>query len=50
MPRKGYKAITVKVETFQKFLKIIKDAKKIDTGLDNSKFLDMLLERYKKSR
>ncbi|MGH2611601.1 MAG: hypothetical protein ACRDFB_00965 [Rhabdochlamydiaceae bacterium] len=49
MPRKGYKAITVKVETFQRFRKIIGEARKTDDKLDNSKFLVMLLEKYKKS-
>lgn len=50
MPRKEYKTITVKTGTFQKFLKTIQEAKKSDTKLDNSKFVEMLLEKYKKSR
>lgn len=50
MPRKEYKTITVKAGTFQKFLKTVQEAKKKDASLDNSKFVDMLLEKYKKSR
>ncbi len=50
MPRKEYKTITVKVETYQRFLRMIREAKRKDAGLDNSKFLYMILEKYKKSR
>ncbi|MDE1767076.1 MAG: hypothetical protein KGI27_12520 [Thaumarchaeota archaeon] len=50
MPKKEYKTVTVKVDTFQRFRKVIGEARKIDTKLDNSRFLDMLLERYRKSR
>jgi hypothetical protein len=50
LPRKGYGTITVKVETFQKFLKAKHDAKKIDSKMQNSGFLDLLLETYKKSK
>jgi len=48
MPRKEYKTITIKVETFQKFCKIKNDAKKADPELDNSKFVELLLDKYKK--
>ncbi len=48
MPKKEYKTITVKVETFQRFHRIIREAKREDAVLDNSKFFDMLLEKYKK--
>lgn len=50
VPRKEYKTITVKVDSFQRFLKVIGEARKADAKLDNSRFLDMLLERYRKSR
>ncbi|MBI3640280.1 MAG: hypothetical protein HY223_08205 [Thaumarchaeota archaeon] len=52
MPRKEYKTITVKVETFQKFLKAINEAKKADPEIDNSKFVDGLLNGHghRKSR
>lgn len=48
LPRKEYKTITVKEETFVRFLKVIHDAKKANPELDNSTFLDKLLDSYKK--
>ncbi|MGC1426135.1 MAG: hypothetical protein WA833_05470 [Nitrosotalea sp.] len=50
MPRKEYKTITVKSESFQKFLKAIKDAKKDNPTLDNSTFLNSLLSKNKKKQ
>jgi hypothetical protein len=50
LPRKEYKTITVKAESFQKFIKAIKDAKKDDPTLDNSEFLNALVSKYKKSQ
>jgi hypothetical protein len=50
MPRKEYKTITVKVESHSKFLKTIKEAKKAYPEIDNSEFLNLLLDMYKKSR
>jgi hypothetical protein len=50
MPRKEYKTITVKSESFQKFIKAIKDAKRDDPSLDNSTFLNSLLSKYKKNQ
>jgi phosphopantothenoylcysteine synthetase/decarboxylase len=49
LPRKEYKTITVKSESFQKFIKAIKEAKKGDPSLDNSTFLNLLVSRYKKT-
>ncbi|TRZ80407.1 MAG: hypothetical protein D4R90_01535 [Nitrosopumilales archaeon] len=49
LPRKEYKTITVKSESFQKFIKAIKNAKKDDPSLDNSTFLNSLLSKYKKN-
>jgi hypothetical protein len=48
LPRKEYKTITVKEATFVRFLKIIHDAKKANPELDNSIFIDKLLDSYKK--
>jgi len=50
MPRKEYKTITVKLESFQKFVKAIKDAKRDNPELDNSTFLNLLLAKYKKNQ
>ncbi|MGI0046990.1 MAG: hypothetical protein ACREBB_07365 [Nitrosotalea sp.] len=48
MPRKEYKTITVKEATFVRFLKIVHEAKKTNSQLDNSIFLEKLLDHYKK--
>ncbi|CUR52288.1 protein of unknown function [Nitrosotalea devaniterrae] len=50
MPRKEYKTITVKVEAYTRFIKAIKDAKKVDPGIDTSEFLELLLRESKKSK
>lgn len=47
MPKKGYKALTIKDEVYDKFMKEVKEAKKSER-IDNSKFLDKLIEDYKK--
>ncbi|MDE1828915.1 MAG: hypothetical protein KGI25_01200 [Thaumarchaeota archaeon] len=48
MPRKEYKTITVKEQTFVRFLKAVHDAKKANPELDNSVFLEKLLDSYRK--
>lgn len=48
MPRKEYKTITVKEQTFNRFLRAVHDAKKANPDLDNSSFLEKLLELYRK--
>jgi len=50
MPRKGYKTITVKDEVFYRFQKAVQEAKKVDSNMDNSKFINSLLDRHKKSK
>lgn len=50
LPRKEYKTITVKVETFNRFLKAAQEAKKSDPELDNSIFVDSLLDLRKKHK
>ena len=50
MPRKEYKTITVKSESFQKFVKAIREAKKDDPFLDNSTFLNLLVSKHKKNQ
>ncbi|MHB8602718.1 MAG: hypothetical protein ACYC6W_01410 [Nitrosotalea sp.] len=47
MPRKGYGTITVKVESFNKFIKVKHAAKRENPDLDNSTFLESLLEHKK---
>ncbi|MDE1765089.1 MAG: hypothetical protein KGI27_02320 [Thaumarchaeota archaeon] len=48
MPRKEYKSITVKNESYEQFKKAVRDAKKKDSTLDNSTFLDLLLSHHRK--
>ncbi|MDE1728430.1 hypothetical protein [Candidatus Nitrosotalea okcheonensis] len=48
MPRKEYKTITVKVETFHQFAKAVKKAKQEDPELDNSTFLMLLMGKSQK--
>jgi len=48
LPRKEYKTITVKEATFARFLRAVHEAKKANPQLDNSIFLEKLLEIYKK--
>ncbi len=50
MPREGYKTITVKEETFDKFVRAVQGAKKSDPDVDNSKFINSLLDKHKKSK
>ena len=50
MPRKEYKTITVKAATHIRFLKTVHDAKRDEIKTDNSKFLDLLLNTYKRSK
>ncbi|MDE1763527.1 MAG: hypothetical protein KGH88_04695 [Thaumarchaeota archaeon] len=52
MPRKEYKSITVKNDCYEHFRKAVRDAKKKDRTLDNSTFLNLLVnhhQRYKRS-
>jgi len=44
LPRKEYKTISVKVKTFVRFLKGAKDARKKDSTMTNTRFLDHLLD------
>lgn len=50
MPRKEYKTITVKEETFNRFLRACRQAKKSDPAIDNSVFMEKLLVKHKKKR
>lgn len=50
VPRKGYKVITVKEEAFYKFYKAVQSAKRADPNMDNSKFVEWLLENKKKKQ
>lgn len=50
MPRKEYKTITVKNESYDQFKRAVREAKKKDKTLDNSMFLDLLISQYQRSR
>jgi len=50
LPRKEYKTITVKVEAYTRFMKAVKEAKKIDPEIDTSEFLESLIKESKKSK
>ena len=44
LPRKEYKTISIKVKTFARFVKDAREARKEDTTMNNTKFLDHLLD------
>jgi hypothetical protein len=44
LPRKEYKTISVKVKTFLRFVKGTKDARKKNSTMTNTLFLDHLLD------
>jgi len=46
-PRKDYKTITVNLKTFLKFVKAAKEARKKDENMNNSIFLNFLLDLNK---
>ncbi len=50
MPKKGYRSLTVKEDVYDKFLKAVQDAKKVDPNIDNSKFIDSFLDKHKKAK
>lgn len=50
MPRKEYKTITVKNESYEQFKKAVRDAKRKDKSLDNSTFLNVLISHHQRSR
>jgi len=50
MPRKEYKTITVKNESYEQFKKAVKEAKRKDKSLDNSTFLNVLISQHQRSR
>jgi len=49
MPKKGYKALTIKDDVYDKFMREVKEAKKSEDS-DNSKFLNKLIEEYRKKK
>ncbi|MGI0087689.1 MAG: hypothetical protein ACREBI_06975 [Nitrosotalea sp.] len=50
MPRKEYKTITVKTESFEQFKRAVKEAKKKDKSVDNSMFLSLLISQHQRSK
>ncbi len=44
LPRKEYKTITVNVDTFLRFIDGVSDARKTDSKVNNSNFLESLLD------
>jgi len=47
LPRKEYKTITVKLQTYLRFLKHVKDEQKKDSTMNISSFIETLLDaRY----
>lgn len=50
VPRKEYKTITVKNESYEQFKKAVREAKKKDKSLDNSTFLNVLISQHQRSR
>jgi hypothetical protein len=50
VPRKEYKTITVKNESYEQFKKAVREAKRKDKSLDNSTFLNVLISQHQRSR
>ena len=50
LPRKEYKTITVKNESYEQFKKAVREAKRKDKSLDNSTFLNVLISQHQRSR
>lgn len=44
LPRKEYKTITVRLKTYLRFLKHVKDAQKKDSTVNISSFIESLLD------
>lgn len=44
LPRKEYKTISVKVKTFVRFVKDAREAREEDATMNNTRFLDHLLD------
>lgn len=50
MPRNGYRVMSIKEETYLKFISAAEEARKIFPDMSNSRFLELLLEVRKKPR
>jgi hypothetical protein len=44
LPRKEYKTISIKVKTFARFVKDAREAREEDATMNNTRFLDHLLD------
>lgn len=44
MPKKGFNVMTIRTETFLRFQKAADEARTVFPNMDNSRFLDLLLE------
>ena len=47
MPNKGYSSISVRTTTYQKFLAEVERVRQENAAIDNSRFLEMLLDRHR---
>lgn len=50
VPKKGYKSLTIKDAVYERFMKEVKEVKKSNSKVENSDFLDSLLDKHKKSK
>ncbi len=50
MPKKGYRSLSIKQDVYDKFIKAVQEAKERDRKIHNSKFIDSLLDKHKKSK
>jgi hypothetical protein len=47
MPKKGYRSLTMKEDVYERFMKEIKEAKRTNPDIENSKFLESLMNKRK---
>ncbi|HET7336387.1 MAG TPA: hypothetical protein VFJ23_00670 [Candidatus Nitrosotalea sp.] len=50
MPREEYSTITIRTDTYEKFLKISRELKKKDYQMYHTQVLEFLIDTYQKSK
>ena len=47
VPKRGYRSLTIKENVYEKFVHRVREAKRSNPDIENSKFLDLLLDKHK---
>jgi predicted CopG family antitoxin len=47
VPKKGYKALTIRDDVYERFMKEVREAKKSNPEMDNSKFLKLIMDKHR---